>query len=128
MGSAPDTTLGPHVFGANYFFNNLQHEWPCSGFEKRTVWLKKGRNVRIVLQQGCPWGRIDGASRRFRIPLFHFLCSRQLDFLSLASSMTWALHMPGPHMLNFMARVWIPCGPTDMGFYLLWIAYFVCCV
>jgi len=81
-------------------FEYLKHGWRCSGFEKRTVWLKKGRNVRIVLQQSCPWGRIDGASIRFRIPLPHFICSSQLDFLSLPSSMTWALHMPGPHILN----------------------------
>jgi hypothetical protein len=26
MGSTPDTTLGPHVFGANYFSNTFPHK------------------------------------------------------------------------------------------------------
>jgi hypothetical protein len=39
MGSAPDTTLGPHVFGANYFSNNTKME---------TLSKNKLRAVRIL--------------------------------------------------------------------------------
>jgi hypothetical protein len=74
------------------------------------------------MQNRFPWVRITGASGRFKATCFAkgsctvwrstwqelvalwtmsiFFARVQLEFLSLVSSMTWALPMPGPYMLN----------------------------
>jgi hypothetical protein len=37
MGSAPDTTLGPHVFGVNYFSNSTHSLFLFLGKKKKNV-------------------------------------------------------------------------------------------
>jgi hypothetical protein len=49
MGSAPETTLGPHVFGVNYFSNNKDN--PYVGILKDSS--RKGKDIITHWHTSC---------------------------------------------------------------------------